>query len=135
MPAPQPPSVPESERAQVARATLRFLDALVAGDPDALTAAGGERFSFDGQIETGRDAIRREWRAILERRGGEPAALLDLDLRPAPDALARYGAPPARVGGLARPGTWVAVANVSGRPVVLFLSRSSGAWTVAGMHD
>jgi hypothetical protein len=119
----------------VARAALRFLDALVAGDPDALTAASAERFSFDGQVETGRDTVRREWRTHLDRRAGRAAALLDLDLRPAADAVARYGPPPARVSSLARPGAWVAVANVSGRAVVLFLVRSGGGWTVAGMHD
>jgi outer membrane biosynthesis protein TonB len=135
-PAPAAPApATENERTQVARAALRFLDALVAGEPDALAAASAERFSFDGQVETGRDAVRREWRARLERRAGEPAALLDLDLRPAADAVARYGPPPARVASLARPGAWVAAANVSGRAVVLFLVRSGGAWTVAGMHD
>jgi len=134
-PPPDPTQPAENERTQVARAALRFLDALVAGEPDALADASAERFSFDGQVETGRDAVRREWRARLEWRAGEPAALLDLDLRPAADAVARYGPPPARVASLARPGTWVAAANVSGRAVVLFLVRSGGGWTVAGMHD
>jgi hypothetical protein len=129
------PAAPEGERTQVARAALRFLDALVAGDADALAAACAERFSFDGQVETTREAVLRTWRTHLQRRSGEPAALLDLDLRPSPDAVAHHGPPPARVAALARPGSWVAVANVSGRAVVLFLARSAGGWTVAGIHD
>ncbi|HSN92244.1 MAG TPA: nuclear transport factor 2 family protein, partial [Anaeromyxobacteraceae bacterium] len=134
-PLPGPAPTAESERTQVARAALRFLDALVAGDPEALAAACAEQFSFDGQVESGREAVRREWRARLEARAGDPAVLLDLDLRPAADAVARYGPPPARVAPLARPGTWVAAANVSSRAVVLFLARSAGGWAVAGMHD
>ncbi|HEY6100061.1 MAG TPA: hypothetical protein VIW03_11560, partial [Anaeromyxobacter sp.] len=136
-PAAPAPAVPgsEAERAQVARAALRFLDALVAGDAAALAAASADRFSFDGQVETGRDAIRRAWKDHLARREAPKAALLDLDVRPAADAVARYGPPPARVAPLAARGTWVAFANVSGRAVVLFLARSPAGWTVTGLHD
>ena len=129
------PHPTEPEKAQVARAALRFLDALVAGDADGLAAAAADRFSFDGEVQTGREAVRRTWRALLGRREAPPAALLDLDLLPAPEAVARYGAPPARVAALPSRGAWVGVANVSGRPVVLFLVKDGGRWSVAGMHD
>jgi len=134
-PAPKPPALPaETEKAQVARAALRFLDALVAADADALASAGAERFSFDGDVQSGRDAVRRAWRTLLGRREAPRAEVLDLDVLPAPEAVARYGAPPPRVAGLAARGAWVAVANVSGRPVVLFLVKDGGRWAIAGMH-
>jgi ketosteroid isomerase-like protein len=134
--APRPAgAAPEPDRAQVARAALRFLDALAASDAEALAAASADRFSFDGQVETGRDAVLRTWRRLLAGRDGPRPALLDLDLRPAADALAAYGPAPARVAPLAGPGRWVAVANLSGRSVVLFLARTGAGWTVAGMHD
>jgi hypothetical protein len=120
---------------QATRAALRFLDALVAADAEALVAAGAERFSFDGRVESGRDAVLRSWREILSRRAGSRPSLLDLDVRPAAEAIARYGPPPARVASLAAPGRWVAVANVSGRALVLFLARTGAGWTVAGVHD
>jgi hypothetical protein len=136
-PSPAAPAAPASdaERAQVARAALRFLDALVARDAAALAAASADKFSFDGQVETGRDAIRRAWREHLSRREGSRAAVLDLDVRPAADAVARYGPPPARVAPLASRGTWIAFANVSGRAVVVFLARGPGGWAAVGVHD
>ena len=132
-PAPTPPSQkapPAPEREQVARAALAFLDALVRGDADALAAACGERFSFDGDVRSG-PAVRAGWREALSRRPG-PSRLLDLEVLTAADAVARYGPPPPRLAPLAR--GWVAVANVSGRPVVLFVAREGGRFAVVGMQ-
>jgi hypothetical protein len=53
----------------------------------------------------------------------------------AADAIARLGKPPARIVPLARPGALVAVGDVGGRPVVLFLAREGGRMAVLGMHD
>jgi hypothetical protein len=133
-PAVEAPS-PERDRPQVAHAALQFLDALVAGDADALAAASADRFSFDGQLQSGREAVRRAWRALLAQREAPPARLLDLDLAPAAEAIARYGQPPPRVAPLATRGAWVAVGNVSGRPVFVFLAREGGRWAVTGIHD
>ncbi|HYD39751.1 MAG TPA: hypothetical protein VEB43_02895 [Anaeromyxobacter sp.] len=134
--APAPARPAEAERVQVARAALAFLDALLAGDAAAVTAACSERFSFDGDVRAGRDEIRRVWRALLsERDPGQRGALLDLELLPAADAVARLGPPPPRLAPLAAArGTWVAVANVSRRPVVLFLAREGARWSVAGIE-
>jgi ketosteroid isomerase-like protein len=126
----------EADRAQVARAALAFLDALLAGDAVAVAAASSERFSFDGDVRTGKDEIRRTWRGLLEQRdAAQRGALLDLEVLPAADALARLGNPPPRLGPLAAAkGSWVAIANVSRRPVVLFLAREGGRWVVAGIE-
>ncbi len=126
----------ESERTQVARAALSFLDALLAGDAAQLAAASTERFSFDGDVRTGKEEIRRTWRALLAGRGAaQHPTLLDLELLTAADALSRLGPPPARLAPLASArGTWVAIANVSRRPVVLFVTREGGRWAVAGME-
>ncbi len=127
---------PEAEKAQVARAALAFLDALVAGDAGALAAAAGERFSFDGDLRTGKEQIRRAWQELLA--GRDPAArpaLLDLELLTAPEATARMGPPPPRLAPLATArGGWVAVANLSQRPVLLFLAREGSRWVVAGIE-
>jgi hypothetical protein len=125
----------EPERTQVARAALAFLDPLLAGDPVELSRASAERFSFDGDVRTGRDEIRRTFRALLDARGEPWPVLLDLEVLPASDALARLGPPPPRLASLASArGSWVAIANVSRRPVVLFLTREGNRWVVAGMH-
>jgi hypothetical protein len=133
--APPRPPVPELERTQVARAALAFLDALVGGDADALVAASTERFSFDGDVRIGRDLQRRTWREALARREAPRAALLDLEILQASEAGTRLGPPPPRVAPLAAPGTWVGLADLSGRAVVLFLARDGARWAVAGMHD
>jgi ketosteroid isomerase-like protein len=136
VPAPPRPraSTPDADRADVARAALAFLDALVAGDAGALAALSSERFSFDGDVRVGRDAVRGGWRGVLATRPAR-AALLDLEVLPAADAVARLGPPPARVATLVARGGWVAIADVSGRAVVLFVVREGGRWSVAGMHD
>jgi hypothetical protein len=127
---------PEPERSQVARAALSFLDPLLAGDATELSRACGERFSFDGVIHAGREDIRQTFRELLDRREGTPRpVLLDLEVLPAADALSRLGPPPPRLAALSGGrGTWVAMANVSRRPVVLFLAREGNRWVVVGMH-
>jgi hypothetical protein len=108
----------------------------VAGDAQGLTAAAGERFSFDGDVRAGPDTIRRTWReALASRRAAGPDRLDDLELLTPPEALQRLGPPPARIAPLTQRGGWVAIANVSGRPVVLFLAREGARMVVAGMHD
>jgi hypothetical protein len=140
---PQPPPPPaqparpsEPERAQVARAALAFLDALLAGDATAIAGASSERFSFGGDVRAGREELKRAWRAILaDRDPAQRGALLDLELLTGPDAIARLGPPPQRLAPLASAkGVWVAVANVSRRPVILFLVREGGRFAVVGME-
>lgn len=126
----------EPEKAQVARAALAFLDALLEGDAAKLAAAASERFSFDGEVRTGRAQVQRAWRELLAGRAPEDrGTLLDLELLPAADAVTRLGPPPARLAPLAAArGSWVAIANVSRRPVVLFLARDGSRFAVAGME-
>ncbi len=129
-------STAEPERTQVARAALAFLDALLAGDASRLAAASAERFSFDGDLRTGKEEIHRAWRTLLAGRDtGPQPVLLDLELLPAADAVSRLGPPPPRLAPLAGVrGSWVAIANVSRRPVVLFVAREGGRWAVMGME-
>jgi hypothetical protein len=126
---------PAAERAEAERAARAFLAALARGDAEALTAAGAEKFSFDGEAQSGRDAVRRTWRSILAGRPGPAPAVGAIEILAAAEATARYGAPPARVAALARPGVHVAVGDVGGRSVVLFVAREGGRMAVLGMHD
>jgi hypothetical protein len=128
-------STPSADRDEAERAARAFLDALAAGDADGLVRASSERFSFDGQPQSGRDAIRGTWRAILSGRDGPRPQVGRVEILAAAEAIARLGPPPARIAPLARPGVLVAVADVGGRPVVLFLAREGGRMAVFGMHD
>jgi hypothetical protein len=72
---------------------------------------------------------------IVASRDGAAYALLDLEILSAEDAQARHGKPPKRIAPLAAPGSWVALANLSGRPTFVFFARQAGAWLATGMHD
>jgi hypothetical protein len=112
------------------------VDALLRADAAGLAAASTQRFSFDGTTVEGRDAQARRWREIFAARGsGGGETLRDLVLMDPDEALERLGPPPARVAPMLRPGTWIAVADVSGRPVVLFLNQEGDRIAVAGLHD
>jgi hypothetical protein len=135
-PAPPPrPRDPAAERAEAERAARAFLAALAAGDADGLAAAAAERFSFDGGAVSGRDAVRRTWRSLLSARAAPAARVGAVEVMTVERAVERLGPPPARLAPLARPGALVALADVGGRPVVLFLGREGGRVAVLGMHD
>jgi hypothetical protein len=71
----------------------------------------------------------------VARHDGATHALLDLELLPAAEASARFGKPPRRIAALVQPGTWVAAANLSGRPTFVFFARQGGTWMATGLHD
>jgi len=126
---------PSVERGDAERAARAFLDALAESDADRLASAAADRFSFDGETVAGRDAIRAQWRALLAGRPGPPPRVGAVEVLPSADAIARLGKPPARVAPLARPGAWVALGDVGGRAVVLFVAREGDRMAVLGMHD
>jgi hypothetical protein len=126
---------PAAERAEAERAARSFLEALAGRNADALAAACADRFSFDGDVVTGREPVRAAWRAVLGGRAGAAPRVGALEVLAAQEAIARHGAPPPRVAALARPGAFVAVADVGGRSVVLFVAREAGRMAVLGMHD
>jgi hypothetical protein len=120
------------EASRVARA---FLDALARADANGLAAAAGEKFSFDGEVQSGREAIRRRWRALLsDRPSSPPPRLGDLQVLTVAEAVQRHGSPPPRLAPLLRPGVLVAIADVGGRTVVLFVAREGGRTAVLGMQ-
>jgi hypothetical protein len=127
--------VPLTERDQVLATALDFIAALLRGDAAALADAATPRFSFDGELREGRDTLTRRWREIFASRGASGEALRDLIVLPGSEAAAQLGPPPARVAGLLQPDGWIAVADLSGRPVVLFVVRQGVRFAVAGMHD
>ncbi|HYQ81176.1 MAG TPA: hypothetical protein VEP68_06735 [Anaeromyxobacteraceae bacterium] len=119
----------------MAGAAARFFEALLGRRAADLAALCAPSFSFDGRSAHGADEVRARWQEAVAARDGAAYALLDLEVLPAAEAVARFGKPPRRVAGLLQPGTWVAAANLSGRPTFVFLARQGGAWVATGMHD
>ncbi len=122
------------ERVQVAAAARRFLELLLAGRAVELAAACSPTFSFDGRTSGGAEGVRTRWVEVLAARGGEHAVLLDLAVAPAAEAQAQLGKPPKRIASLLAPGSWVAVANLSGRALVIVFARHAGSWLATGIH-
>lgn len=129
------PSTPQPERERALRAALAFVDRLARSDGGGLAALSTEPFSFDGEAVRGRDAQVRRWGEIFAERPPADVELRDLALLTVPEALAQLGAPPPRIAGLLKPGAWIAVADLSGRPVVIVLVQEGGRFAAAGMHD
>jgi hypothetical protein len=123
------------ERAQVAAAAARFFEALLARRAGDLAAQSSPGFSFDGRAARGAEEVRGRWSEAVARHDGATHALLDLELLPAAEASARFGKPPRRIAALLQPGSWVAVANLSGRPTFVFFARQGGSWVATGLHD
>jgi hypothetical protein len=140
-PAARPPAVPapkeakSSERMQVAAAAARFFQALLARRPADLAALCAPTFSFDGKVVSGIDAVRGRWADLVAARSGATYALLDLEILASSDAQARHGKPPKRLAALAAPGSWIALANLSGRATFVFYARQGDAWLATGIHD
>jgi hypothetical protein len=129
------PDKAEGERREAARVALRFLGALLAGRSAEVASLCATTFSFDGRPVTGAEKVRARWGEILARRQGPPPALNDLELLTPAEAAARLGKPPRRLASLAGPGSYLALANLSGRPTLVFLGRQGGAWVATGLHD
>jgi len=127
-----PPSA--SDRVQAAAAARRFLEALVSHRAADVAALCANSFSFDGRSVSGLDAIRSRFSEILAARDGAGDALLDLAVLPAAEAVARLGKPPKRIAGLVGAGTWIAVADVSGRPVVVVFARQGGGFVATALQ-
>jgi hypothetical protein len=134
-PAPAPKEAKPSERLQVAAAAARFFQALLARRPADLAALCAPTFSFDGKVVSGADAVRGRWADLVAGHGGDTYALLDLEIVASSDAQARYGKPPKRLAALAAPGSWIALANLSGRATFVFYARQGNAWLATGIHD
>lgn len=126
---------PAAERAEAELVARAFVAALAASDADGLAATSAERFSFDGQAVAGREAVRRTWGALLAARAAPVPRVGAFQMMTVQEAVARLGPPPARLAPLARPDALVALADMGGRQVVLFLARDGARMAVVGMHD
>ncbi|HET6923109.1 MAG TPA: hypothetical protein VFI16_08175, partial [Anaeromyxobacteraceae bacterium] len=135
-PSPAPAAGPAPRaRAQVATAAARFFEALLARRAGDLAALSSPGFSFDGRAARGAEEVRGRWSEAVARHDGATHALLDLELLTAAEASARFGKPPRRIAALVQPGSWVAVANLSGRPTFVFFARLGATWLATGIHD
>jgi len=122
------------DRVRVAAAARRFAEALLSRKATEVAALCASSFSFDGRLASGAEQVRARWEEVLAARDGVPEALLDLAVMPVPEAQARLGKPPKRLAPLLTPSAWVAVADLSGRALVIVFARQGSGFVATAIH-
>lgn len=139
-PSPTPPPAPSRtspqtpDRVQVAAAARRFAEALVARRASDVALLCASPFSFDGRPDSNPESVRARWEQIFAARHAIADVLFDLVVMTAAEAQARLGKPPKRIAGLLTPVSWVAVADLSGRAVLIIFARQNGRFVATAIH-
>lgn len=125
-------------REEAAEFLRAFFGELLLGE----TAATANRCALPFQLEDRRLSARPELvkalSVMLRERRTAPPVLQGLELLTPAEMESTHGKPPARLKDFPwkRPGTWLGVANLSGRAAVVTLSRDeAGEWKVTGYTD
>jgi hypothetical protein len=139
--------LPEKARADVPSAAQRedaahflesFFGELLLGDTGGTAARCALPFQLEGRRLSSRPELMKALAFMLRERRTAPPVLQGLEVLTPAEMETRHGKPPARLTDFPwkRPGTWVGVANLSGRAAVVTLSRGeTGEWEVTGYSD
>ncbi len=135
-----PPQVPSNlpPEAQAALATARtFFAGLAAADARAAAAVSTFPFQLDEKRLASSDDLVQELLKDLRDKRTDLVTLYGIEMLTPADMEKKYGKPPARLVNFPwkTPGTWIAVANLSGHAAVALLRPGAGGWRVAGYHD
>jgi hypothetical protein len=130
-----PPAVLKAEAEAFVR---EFLSHLLLGESGRAANACALPFQLEQARHATRPEVLKALSYALRERPNAPAVLQGLELLTPQEMEERHGKPPARLKDLPwkRPGTWVAVANLSGRGTVITVARMEDeAWRVTGYSD
>lgn len=134
---PSSPTFGLSDQDAVAyEARLFFLD-ILSSDARSLT----DRASFPFYLEDRRfdddDALFTVWLKNMRQKRTDLLTLYGVEVLSPADMEKKYGRPPARLAQFPYKGnrTWVAVANLSGRPAVVVYRNVNNRWKAVGYHD
>jgi len=94
-------------------------------------------FYLEGRRVGSRGELASKWTQNLADKRLDLLALYGIEILTPSEMLKRYGDPPSRLSTLPwrRPRTYLAVANISGRPTIAVFHRSAAGWRVAGFTD
>ena len=109
--------------------------ALVARDLETLCQLTPAPFSFDGAEAHNRDEVRRAWTRVLQRHTVSTRKLGALELLTYEDLVKRYGPPPDRLSALPLAGSQAVIADLGGRPTILFLKKRGASWVPFAITD
>jgi hypothetical protein len=111
-----------------------FAEAIMARDATALVPLFWLPANLDGERFADAEALEERWRAILSRSDMSHLSLVNIELLPLATAISRYGAPPQRLGELARDAS-VAIVELNRAQLVLVIARQSDRWAIVAATD
>src|SRR5260370_42447405 len=130
-------SDPERDVPQVMARAKRFFADLIAGNPAALVDQSSFPFYLQNRKITQSRELLQEWTRNLNRKRTDLLVLYGIEVLTPAEMEKRYGKPPKHLAAIPwrRPGTYLAVANLSGHAAVTVLRRVDGVWRVIAFHD
>ncbi|MBM4380596.1 MAG: hypothetical protein FJ086_15070 [Deltaproteobacteria bacterium] len=130
-----PPAVMKAEAEEFLR---EFISQLLLGEAGRAAKACAVPFQLEQVRHATRPELLKALSYALRDRPNAPAVLQGLEILSPQEMEEKHGKPPARLKDLPwkRPGTWVGVANLSGRGAVLTVVRTEEeGWQVTGYSD
>jgi hypothetical protein len=115
-----------------------FFGELLLGDVPATAGHCGLPFQLEGRRLESQAELVKSLSVMVRERRTAPPVLQGLEVLTPSEMEAKHGKPPARLKDFPwkRSGTWLGVANLSGRAAVVALARDeSGEWRVTGYSD
>jgi hypothetical protein len=118
------------------RARIFFADLLLA---DAKALVEQSEFPFHLEARTLRTPaeLLQEWTQNLFQKRLDLLTLYGIEILSPQEMEKKYGKPPRRLASLPwrSPGTYVAVANLSGHAAIAIFHKGPRGWKVAAFHD
>jgi hypothetical protein len=134
------PSSIEGHLPEAALVAHRFLSCLLKKDWEAMFLLAAFPFWLESKTFSSPQTLREAWEKQLSQRRLDGYEIRGIEVLTLEQMKERFGPPPERLGKLlsGRHSHWFAVANLSGRAVVLLLqppSRHNPAFKVVAFHD
>lgn len=126
---------PEDSDPALRRAAGRFFLALKRGDAAAVADLCRAPFRLESEPLATDAEVKKRLGKLLESRPLAALPLYGVEVFPAAAAIARHGAPPARLGELELKDAWVAIGNVGGSAVVAVFQRDGRGWRAVALTD
>lgn len=112
-----------------------FFRGLLKGEVETALPLCARSFNFDGEQLKGTDAIKARLGQLAARAREQGLRLKRVEVLTVPQALKRFGPPPARIKKALGPGRMVALARFNMMGSVAVLARQGGFWRVHALTD
>jgi hypothetical protein len=114
-----------------------FFVSLLASDAAALVDQSEFPFHLEGRKIAAAEQLKQEWAKNFANKRIDLLTLYGIEILTPAQMENKYGRPPARLASLPwqTPGTYLAVANLSGRAAIAIFHRSALGWRAVAYTD